>query len=73
MNTSVIQVKPELSPVSLLLKHPGMWQEHEIFGSVRLMGRFWVCHFIAVHMLRFITYVGMVVLRVSLHHWEEEK
>ena len=31
------------------------------FGSVRRVGRFWVCHFIAVHMLRFITYVGMVV------------
>lgn len=43
------------------------------FGSVRRVGRFWVCHFIAVHMLRFITYVGMVVLQVSLHHWEEEK
>lgn len=66
MNTSVIQVKPELSPVSLLLKST-------IFGSVRPVGRFWVCHVIAVHMPRFMTYVGMVVLQVSLHHWEEEK
>lgn len=43
------------------------------FGSVRPVGRVWVCRFIDGHMLWFITYVGMVVLQVSLHHWEEEK